>query len=86
MSSKFLHDLEVSRMVREFSPDHWIDVSPILEAIRWAPTAWGIQPFVVRIVSNADVKKELCETASGQNQASSVDFICNVNTSKKFNI
>jgi nitroreductase len=68
MSTQFLHDIEVSRAVRDFSSDRSVDINPILETIRLAPTAWGIQPFKVHVVSSTDTKKELFQTSCSHSQ------------------
>lgn len=44
------------------------EVSKILEAIRMAPTSFGLQPFHVTIVKNAELKEKLKGAAYGQEQ------------------
>lgn len=68
MTTKFLNDLQESRTVREFSPDQSVDVAPILESIRLAPTAYGIQPFIIRVISKREVNHELYKSACPQKQ------------------
>lgn len=41
-------------------------VDTIIEAIRLAPTSSGTQPFELIVVTNADVKREICKAASDQ--------------------
>ena len=44
------------------------DTNKILEAIRLAPTSYGIQPFHVTIVEAKDIREELKKSAHGQSQ------------------
>lgn len=41
-------------------------VDTIIEAIRMAPTSSGTQPFELIVVTNPDVRSEICKAASGQ--------------------
>lgn len=41
-------------------------VDAIIEAIRMAPTSSGTQPFELIVVTNPDVKSEICKAASDQ--------------------
>lgn len=41
-------------------------VDAIVEAIRMAPTSSGTQPFELIVVTNPDVKNEICKAASDQ--------------------
>ena len=43
-------------------------VERIVEAARLAPTSSGLQPFVVLLVTNAEVKARLAAAAYGQRQ------------------
>jgi nitroreductase/dihydropteridine reductase len=44
------------------------DVESILEAIRMAPTSMGLQPFRLIVVEDADVRKQIHESACQQPQ------------------
>ena len=70
MSSNILHSLEVSRTVRSFDPAHRVDINPLLKAIQLTPTAWGIQPFKIHVVTNSSAKEQLSKCAGGQRQVS----------------
>ena len=43
-------------------------VDAIVEAVRMAPTSSGTQPFELFVITNADVRSEIQEAASGQLQ------------------
>lgn len=45
-------------------------VDAIVDAIRMAPTSSGTQPFELIVVTNAEVRKQITEAASGQAQIS----------------
>lgn len=40
-----------------------VNVKPILESIRWAPSAFGVQPYHVHVVTDSALKAKL-RTAS----------------------
>ena len=43
-------------------------IDAILEAIRLAPTSSGTQPFEVFVVTNPDLRAQICDAASSQAQ------------------
>jgi len=68
----FLANLEWRRAEKGFaspSPMNPIpDIQPILNAIVNAPSSYGIQPYVVNVVTSEDVKKALVSVCYGQQQ------------------
>ena len=70
----FLSQLNWRFAAKEFDPSKKIadsDLSQILEAIRLAPTSYGIQPFHVTVISNEALKSKIELIAYGQKQVSS---------------
>lgn len=70
MTTRFLNQLTWRRALKRFgpsSPDE-IDISPILQAARLAPTANGLQPFNIHVVSNAALKSKISAVAFDQPQ------------------
>lgn len=51
------------------------DLQTILEAIRLAPTAMGLQPFHVTVVTDAGIKADLHEAAYKQGQVMSASHV-----------
>lgn len=51
------------------------DLKKILEAIRFAPSSYGIQPFHVTVVSNNELKTKLAGAAFGQKQVSTASYV-----------
>jgi Nitroreductase family len=45
-----------------------IDINPILTAASLAPTSFGVQPFQIYVVTNADVKSKIAAVAYRQPQ------------------
>ena len=74
----FLSNLQWRYATKKF--DTTKKVSPenkakILEAIRFAPSSFGMQPIHITIVENQEVKNQLREKAYGQAQLSDSDFV-----------
>jgi nitroreductase/dihydropteridine reductase len=49
-------------------PKGSVDISPVLESIRLAPSSFGIQPYHVHVVTNTELKKRLREVSYDQPQ------------------
>lgn len=45
-----------------------VDIGPVLEAARLAPSSFGLQPYNIHVVTNPELKKELGEVSFGQPQ------------------
>lgn len=45
-----------------------VNVKPILEAIQWSPSAFGVQPYNVHVVSDPKLKEELYPVSYNQAQ------------------
>ena len=70
----FLSQLDWRFAAKEFDPTREVseeNLNKILEAIRLAPTSYGIQPFHVTVVSNEELKSKLELISYGQKQLSS---------------
>ena len=50
-------------------------VRELLELIRWAPSGLNIQPWKIKVVSDAGVKKELAEATYGEPQIESCSHL-----------
>ena len=69
MSSTFLNELQWRNATKGFDPSKKVsegDLTKILDAIRMAPTSFGLQPFHVNVVTDQATKDKLC--AAGWNQ------------------
>ena len=67
----FLEKLQWRYATKKFDttkPISEADKSKILEAIQFAPTSFGFQPFHVEIVESKDIREELKSHAWGQGQ------------------
>jgi hypothetical protein len=68
----FLANLEWRRAEKGFAPPSAMypvpDIQPILNAVVNAPSSFGIQPYVVKVVTCEDVKKALTPACYGQPQ------------------
>ncbi len=51
------------------------DLSQILEAIRLAPTSFGLQPFHVSVITNVDLRQKLQEKAWNQPQITTASHL-----------
>lgn len=74
MDNTFLSSLEWRQAEKHFDPAKKVsqeDLNKILHAIKLAPSSFGLQPYHVYVVSNADVKMQLKE--KGYNQAQFAD-------------
>src|SRR4051812_46029511 len=56
--------------LKHFAPiqPHLVQIEPILEAARLAPSSFGLQPYNIHVVTNKDVKSKLREVSYNQTQ------------------
>lgn len=67
--ASFLANLTWRRAVKRFGSTGPVpDIKPVLDAIYAAPTAFGMQPFTVHVVTDAGVKARLREVSYNQPQ------------------
>jgi nitroreductase len=62
MQKTFLENLQWRFATKQFDPDKKIseeDLAKILDAIRFAPTSYGLQQFHVVVVTDAELRKKL---------------------------
>jgi nitroreductase/dihydropteridine reductase len=68
----FLANLEWRRAVKHFVPPTAtsapLDITPLLAAARAAPTCFGLQPFKIIVVENAEAKERLAPVCYNQPQ------------------
>lgn len=80
MSVQCLASMSWRRALKHFPPAMKpIDISPILTAASLAPTSFGVQPFQIYVISNADIKSKIAAAAYQQPQ---VRVICHKNVIK----
>ena len=68
---QFIEQLEQRYAIKNFDPDSIVyegNIDLIKEAIRLAPSAWGLQPYHVTVVSNKELKEKLCAASYNQSQ------------------
>ena len=69
MSAQCLASMAWRRALKHFpAPTKPIDITPILTAASLAPTSFGVQPFQIYVISNADVKSKIAAAAYQQPQ------------------
>lgn len=64
-----LHKLQWRYAVKEFDQEQTVsekNITELLEATNLAPTAFGLQPFDIIVISNKEIQKELVEYSYGQ--------------------
>lgn len=74
----FLERLNWRYAAKSFDPARPVsesDVEKILEAVRLAPTSFGLQPFHVDVVTDPALKDALCKAGWNQKQFSSASHI-----------
>jgi len=67
----FLEKLSWRYATKKFDPKKPVsekDKEKVMEAIRMAPTSFGVQPFHVTVVESKDIREELKKNAWGQPQ------------------
>lgn len=80
---KIIDHLNWRYATKRFDPKRKVsteDIEVLQEAVRLAPTAYGLQLFKVLVVSNQEVKEKLKEASFGQRQltdSSHVMIFCN---------
>ncbi len=67
---QFLDLARTRRAVRHFRPDPVPSeiLEAVLEAARWAPSGYNLQPTSFVVVTDADTRERLCEACLGQKQ------------------
>lgn len=73
MENNFLSSLEWRNAQKSFDPNKKVEdknIEKILYAIRMAPSSYGLQPYHIHVVTNAELKLKLKEKAFGQAQVS----------------
>ncbi len=69
--SSFLSQLGWRRAIKSFDPDADVsdaDLTKILNAIRMAPTSFGLQPFEVHVLKNKALREKLLQHSWNQPQ------------------
>lgn len=66
-----VHSLNWRSALKSFAPiaPELVQLQPILEAARLAPSSFGLQPYNIHVVVNKDVKSELRKVSFDQPQA-----------------
>jgi nitroreductase len=67
----FLSGLQWRNATKAFDPQKKVsedDLQKILEAIRYAPTSYGLQPFHVFVISDMSVRQKIAPVAWNQSQ------------------
>ena len=72
--TSFLNNLEWRRAVKHFG-NKPVDTTPIINAITNAPSSFGLQPYKVIAVRDAEVKKQIRAVAYDQAQVTECDTL-----------
>lgn len=78
MDSSFLGHLEWRNAEKNFDPAKQVsaeDEAKILEAVRMAPSSFGLQPYHVHVVKDASVRAKMKEAGYGQAQYTDCSFV-----------
>ncbi len=78
MDSSFLGQLEWRNAEKNFDPAKPVseaDEAKILEAVRLAPSSFGLQPFHVHVVKSAEVREKMKAAGFGQAQFTDCSFV-----------
>jgi nitroreductase/dihydropteridine reductase len=73
-TTSFLNSLEWRRAVKHFG-DKPVDTTPIIRAITNAPSSFGLQPYKVIAVRDAELKKQLRAVSYDQAQVTECDTL-----------
>jgi len=73
-SMSFINNLEWRRAVKHFGTDP-VDTSAVIRAITNAPSSFGLQPYRVVAVRNAELKKQLRGASYDQAQVTECDTL-----------
>lgn len=71
MTHSFLENLDWRQAEKNFDSTRKVsddDLKRILEAVRFAPSSYGLQPYHVYVVSNLELQEKLKQHAWGQSQ------------------
>jgi nitroreductase len=78
MSQTFLSQLNWRFATKAFDPEKKVseeNLHKILDAIRLAPTSYGLQPFNVEVISNPELRKALLPASYGQAQVTDASYL-----------
>lgn len=78
MTQTFLSQLNWRFATKAFDPEKKVseeELQKILDAIRLAPTSFGLQPFNVEVISNPELRKALLPASYGQAQVTDASYI-----------
>lgn len=76
--ASFLENLQWRFATKSFNPEQKVsesDLATILDAIRFAPSSAGMQPFQVLVVTNPDIRAQLAQVAYGQPQVTQASHL-----------
>lgn len=70
IQSALIQSLSWRSALKSFSPiaPSQVNIQPILEAARLAPSAFGVQPYHIHVVSDPELKTKLREVSYDQPQ------------------
>ncbi len=74
----FLNSLDWRFAAKSFDPNKKVpteDIQKIKDAIRMAPTSYGLQPFKVMVVENQELKEKLKSSSFNQSQVDSCSHL-----------
>lgn len=74
MQQSFLNNLETRRAVKHFGKEP-VDATPIVKAMINAPSSFGLQPYKIVAVRNAELKEKLKPVSYGQPQVTECDTL-----------
>ncbi len=74
MSQSFLENLEWRRAVKHFESGP-VDSSAVVKAMMNAPSSFGLQPYKILAVRNAELKEKLRAVSYGQSQVTECDTL-----------
>lgn len=67
--TKFLESLSRRRALKSFTRNGApLDITPILEAARLAPSSFGVQPYFIHVVTSPELKQAIYPIAYSQDQ------------------
>lgn len=72
--STFLQNLTVRRAVKHFGSQP-VNTEPVLQAMINAPSSFGVQPYKILVVKDAETKNKLTPASYGQPQVAECDTL-----------
>ncbi len=81
--STLIQSLQWRSALKSFAPisPSAVNIAPILEATRLAPSSFGAQPYDIHVVSNPELKTKLREVSYNQAQVTISLYILQRNAS-----